>query len=118
MVGRLGPPVELLHKLFGLLLDGIAQRLVNPGEHSVGAIPGVHVGGVQVASDVADIVLLLARRSAKNVPQTLGLDKVVVADLMEQLLDGLARPLLVRDGGLDRLVGELAVRRGVSVGLG
>ena len=54
-------------------------------------------------------VVLLARGAAQNLPQSSGLDEILVRD-GDLLRDGGAGPFLVFLGGLDGFVGQVAVR--------
>jgi hypothetical protein len=56
-----------------------------------------------VTGNVTDKVLLLTGLTAQNLPETVGLDKVLICD-GELLGDDGAGPLLVLLGGLDGLV--------------
>ena len=104
-------------KLLRLLADAGAQRLVDLGEHVIGALAGARVGAAQVHSHVVHKVVLLAGRAAEHSPEPVGLDVVVGADLGEQGVGRLAGPLLVGGRGVDGLVRQRAVgARVVGVG--
>jgi hypothetical protein len=60
----------------------------------------------QVFGYIRNKILLLARSSAEDFPQAFSLDKVVIIDLLEELVDCGAAPLFVRVGRLGWLVGD------------
>lgn len=64
---------------------------------------------------VADKVLLLPGCSSQDVPEASGLDKVLIGNLPEDIVDGLARPVLVLARGLEVAVGQ--VLAGARVGV-
>lgn len=107
--------LSLLSTLLGLLLDGSSQLLIDPREHVVGSLSDIRGSTAQVTRHVADEVLLLARRSPQDVPEPGGLDKVLVGNLSEQVVDSLAGPVLVLAGGLEVAVGQ--VLAGARVGV-
>lgn len=67
-----------------------------------------------MARDIAHVVLLLTGRAAQHVPQALGLDVVVVVDLLEDVVYRLAAPLLVCGGWVGGLVGQGPVTAGTE----
>lgn len=75
------------------------------------------MSGRQVAGDIRDKVVLLPGSATEDVPETLCLHKVIIVDVLEELMDGMARPGLMRDDGLDSLVRQLPVGAGI-VGVG
>lgn len=102
----------LLHVSLGGLLDSRTQIGVDAGEHAVGLLTDPFVGVAQVDGNVVDEVLLLARLAAEDVPQSVGLDKVLVCD-GDLLGNGSACPLLVLLAGLDGLELQRAEARWV-----
>jgi len=94
--------------LLSLLLDRFAQVLIDLSKHLISPLPHRRLGGAQVASNIADEVLLLARGSPQYLPQLGRLDEIFLCD--RQLLGYCgAGPLLVFLRGLDGLVGHVAV---------
>ena len=85
-------------------------------EHAVGLLPHARVSIAQMTRDVLDKVILLTRGAAEDLPETVGLDVVLVGDGVLLSDDG-AGPFLVFLAGLDGLVLQGAEGGGV-VGVG
>ena len=102
--------------LLSFLLNHFAQVLVDLSEHLISPLPHGLLSSAQVASNIVDEVLLLARCSPQYLPQLGWLDEIFLRD--GQLL-GYCRagPFLVFLRGLDGLVGHVAVG-GWVIGVG
>lgn len=85
---------------------------VNTAEHLVRLLTHARMSVTQMTRDVFDEVILLTGLAAKDLPETIGLDVVLLSN-RKLLCNDSTNPLLVFLGGLDGLVLQRTEGRGV-----
>ena len=85
------------------LLNPSTKVWVNMAEHLVRLLTHARMSVTQMTRDVLDKVILLTGLAAKDLPETIGLDVVLLSN-RELLCNDSTSPLLVFLGGLDGLI--------------
>lgn len=95
--------------LLRLLLDPLPQRVIDFRKHLISPLSRILLGSTKMPSYISNEVILLTRLLAKNFPESLGLEVILIRDFRAEV-DCCAGPFLVIICGLDMLVRQATVR--------